>query len=263
MSEPSKVILLDPRAGSCELLKPLKAAGLPVEESTLDFGDLAFLGRGEQGTPLFIGVEHKKLADLLQSMETGRLQGHQLLGMLTTFDRRYLVVEGEWDHDERGRVSVVRERGQRRPMRGAPPALALEQRLINLETRGGLPYKICANRRATVRFISALYRYWTDKDLDQHKSHLAMYCPDLDRGVFNPPTDFRKALSVLLPDVHTAVSRAIEEAVGGPTTKNRVKLQRLLAWSAEQWADLQVVTEKGKPRRLGESRAKRIMEALD
>ena len=90
------MILVDTRAGSNELIEPLLKAGLPVEEATLEFGDLAFLGRGEGGKKLTIGIEHKKMGDLVQSMTGGRLAGHQLPGMLGMYDRCWLIAEGDW-----------------------------------------------------------------------------------------------------------------------------------------------------------------------
>lgn len=255
------MIYVDSREGSKDLLAPLKTAGLPVELTLLKFGDIAFEGRGEGGTPLSIGVEHKKIPDLIQSLE-GRLPGHQLPGMVNTYDRRWLIVEGDWTHDTQGRTAMFKGRGARKPMKGAPPAIELEKRLLTLETRGGIAIRICPDRRDTVRFLTALYRFWTDKNLDAHKSHLAMYAPDLDRGIFNPPSDFRKALSVLLPGVSSAVSQAIEEECGGAKNSTRAKLVEMLSWNLKAWADLITVSNNGKARRLGESRAAHIVEAL-
>lgn len=257
------MILVDSRAGSCELVKPLREAGLPVDETTLEFGDLAFMGRGEAGAKLFVGVEHKKLPDLLQSLDTERLQGHQLLGMLNTYDRRWLLVEGDWTHDHSGAVALWKGKGQRRAVKGAPRAIELEKMLLTIEARGGITLRMCPTRRDTVRFLTALYRFWTDKNLDAHKSHLAMYAPDLDQGLFSPPTPFRKALAVLLPGVHTTVSAAIERETNGPNVTLRARLQKVLGWTASDWAGLLTVGDAGKARRLGEKRAAQILAELN
>lgn len=232
-----------------------------MEETTLEFGDVAFVGRGEGGAPLFIGVEHKKLNDLVQSLQ-GRLPGHQLPGLVSHFDRAWLCIEGDWSADEHGRTTSWRGKGNRRPVRGAPLAVELEKRILTLETRGGLRIRNCATRRDTVRFLVALYRFWTDKDLDEHRSHMALYAPDFDRRMFeDQPSDFRIALSALLPGVHGAVSKAIEEEVS-QIRGVRAKITAVLSWTVDQWAELLTVSEKGKARRLGEARAKTIMEAL-
>ena len=68
------MILVDYRRGSHELKAPLLALGLPVEETTLDYGDLLFEGRGEGGKPVTVAIEYKKFGELMTSMRTGRLQ---------------------------------------------------------------------------------------------------------------------------------------------------------------------------------------------
>lgn len=187
------MIQVDKRAGSNELLAPLAAAGLPVEEATLDFGDIAFVGRGEGGAGILIGIEHKKLSDLVNSLNTDRLAGHQLMGLLRYYDRANLIIEGEWEADENGRVLVPgRLRNQLKPLKGAPPASVLEQRVLTLEHRGGLRIRWTRNQEETVRYVSALYRFWSDRNLDEHKSHLAIHAPDLDGRLLDPVSDQRR-----------------------------------------------------------------------
>lgn len=248
------MLFVDPRAGSQELVKPLTDLGLPVEEMTLEFGDLYFTGRGERGAPLQIAIEHKKLPDLIQSMTNGRLQGHQLTGMLQTYDRAYLIIEGDWDSDTQGRVTMFQRKGVRRPVKGSPPAIALEKQVINLETRGGLRTRYTPNKRASCRAIAALYYYWTDKDLDEHKSHLAIHAPDLDRGLQIPVSDFRRIVSQL-PGIGYATSQDVERRFGG-------SLRKLMLATEQDWADIEIISDKGTKKRLGASRARKIMEAL-
>lgn len=254
---------VDGATGSAELIAPLQKMGLPAEKDHLPYGDLAFMGRGEEGTPLFIGIEFKKLGELVGSLRTGRFQGHQLIGMVNPesgFDRRYLLVEGFFHHDERGAAIVPRGRGVGE-LKGAPNAVALEQELLNICTRGGVTLVDRATRRDCLRWILACYRYWTDKDLDEHKSHLAMYAPDIDKALFTPPTDFRKALAVTLPGIEFAVSKAVEDYCGGPEVGLRQKLLRMCAMTERQWGEITTV-KKGKARQLGAKRAHSIMEAL-
>lgn len=249
------MLLVDTRAGSNELVGPLAQAGLPVEETILEFGDVAFLGRGEHGADLMIGIEHKKLADLVQSLQSDRLAGHQLPGMLDTYQRPYLLIEGEWDHDAAGRVVVPKFRGRAFPLKGAPPAVELLKRVLTLETRGGLRVHWSVNQKATVRYISALYRFWTDKDLDQHKSHLAIHSPDLDRALRTPVSDFRVGLVGFCRGVGFAMSKAIEDVCNG-------KLEALMAMTAEEIAEIKVAHGSGESRRIGLSRARKIKESL-
>jgi ERCC4-type nuclease len=257
------VILIDGATGSNELEVPLRRLGLPVEKAHLEFGDVVFLGRGEGGAPLFIGIELKKISELVTSLRTARFQGHQLLGLTRDFDRRYLLIEGDFHHDDKGRAVVYRpsRKGVRQtPLAGAPNAIAFEQELLNIQTRGGCWLRHTTSRRDTLRFIQACYRYWTDKDLDEHKSHLALYAPDLDKGLLTPASDFRKALTVMLPGIGLAVSKAVEEYVGSALPL-RQQLQKVLNMRDTDWSELQVNNGPSK-KRLGASRAKHIMETL-
>ncbi len=194
------MLFVDPRLGSYELVKPLRAAGLDVDDSVQLDCDIYFTGRGEGSTPITIGVEHKKIGDLINSLNTERLQGLQMPRMLSTYDRNWLVIEGEWQHDREGRVTTWKKRGMRGVVRGAPPAIELEKRLLTLETRGGFRVRHCLSRRDTVRFITALYRFWTDRALDEHKSHLALHAPDLDRRLL-APFSTKREIAARLPSI--------------------------------------------------------------
>jgi ERCC4-type nuclease len=88
------VITIDRRTGSGELL-PLFPKGV-AELGCLEYGDFAWIGKGPEGLPLAIGVERKQIHDLVNSMASGRLQAHQLPGMINTYKISYLVIEGIW-----------------------------------------------------------------------------------------------------------------------------------------------------------------------
>lgn len=256
-------LLVDGATGSNELILPLQKLGLPAVKAKLEYGDVAFMGRGERGAKLYIGIELKKVTELAASFRSGRFQGHQLLGMVNPesgFDRRYLLIEGDFHHDADGRATIFRGRGRARPIPAVANAVAFEQEIINVQTRGGLWVRHTTCRRDTLRFITAAFRYWTDKDLDEHKSHLAIYAPDLDKGLFTPPSDFRKALTVMLPGIGLAVSGAVEQYVGS-TLGLREQLLRVLRMQETEWALLQIPSRNGS-KKLGASRARNIMEAL-
>ncbi len=241
------MILVDYREGSNELTKPLLTMGLPVDETILGYGDLAFMGRGEEGAPLYIGIEHKKVADLLNSMTTGRLQGHQMLGMLdpmTGYDRSWLIIEGSWDSDASGRTSMWKGRGKRTPVKGAPLAMELEKRIICLETRGGFRVRLCPTRKDTLRFVYALYRFWTDKDLDEHKSHLALHAPDLDRGLLIP-ISLKRELAARLPGVGYTRSQAVD--------KHFKSVRKMVNAPATEWVEIPGI---------GKTTAKNVVDAV-
>jgi hypothetical protein len=138
--------------------------------------------------------------------------------------------------------------------------MALEQEMVNIQTRGGCYIKQTTTRKNSLRFLAALYRYWTDKDLDEHKSHLAVYAPDLDRGLLTPTSDFRRVLVVLLPGIGLATSLAVETRCSVNGTPS---LRKMLSLDEKSWAEITTVSKDGKTRRLGESRAKQIMGTLE
>jgi ERCC4-type nuclease len=244
------------------LVKPLRDLGLQVDDTCyLDYGDIAFMGRGEGGKEVYIGIEHKKISDFIQSfVTTTRGAGHQLPGLVTHYDRAWLIIEGEWSHDEHGRASAWRGRGQRAPLRGAPPAAELERRIITLETRGGVKVRQCPSRRDTLRFLFALYTFWTDKALDEHKSHLAIHNPDLDRTLTVEVSDFRGAIA-RLPGVGYRVSAAIEQRCWD-ADKGEGSFEQLMRLSVADLAEIATLDDHGKERRLGTSRATKLKRAL-
>lgn len=209
-------MLIDYRGGSNELIDPLVAAGIPVDEESINlktelrFGDIAFAGRGECGVSLGIGIEHKKLPDLINSLATDRLAGHQLTGMLKTYDRGYLIIEGDWIVDDNGRVLIPSKfKRMAQPLKGCPPASVLESRIWTLEHRGGLRVRWTRNQKETIRYVSALYRNWTDRDLDEHRSHLAIHAPDLDRAL-HIPVSLKRRIAAVLPHIGYKLSESVD-----------------------------------------------------
>ena len=184
------MLLVDYRAGSAELLAPLRKMGLPAESGDIP-ADLAWEGRGEKGTPVMVGVEFKKLGELVQSLRTQRLQGHQLLKMRENFQFCYLLIEGELHYDAKG--ILLKRVGRRtfKPLPGHMSVLELLKRLMVLHLRGGLNLLLARTRQDALQWIDALYRVWTDKDLDQHDSHIAIY----QAPTLAPVSEFRAFIS--------------------------------------------------------------------
>lgn len=255
------MILIDTRAGSSDLVKPLQAMGLPVEPTRLTFGDVAFEGRGVGGAPLLIGVEHKTVSDLVNAITTKRFQGHQLPGMVKTYDRSWLIVEGDWARDEAGRVVMFGKGQRRKPVKGAPPAIELLKMFITFTTRAGVYVWPSPDRRMTLSFLCALYRSWTDKDLDEHRAHLGVYAPDQDASIKIPMSDFRAMIQVRLPGIGFTASKTIEEWVWD-NGLGRASWRKLMFKTVDEWAALEVMDRKGKLKRLGQARAEKIVEAL-
>ena len=243
------MILVDYRQGSQELIAPLKNLGLPVDETTLEFGDVAFQGRGVKGAPVSIGVEVKKLPELVASLRSGRLQGHQLPGMCQTYDYRWLLIEGELQFDQKG--ALLRRAGRRdwRPMPGQMGVGELLKRLHVMHLCAGLVPLWAADQRATVVHLEMLYRVWTDVDLDEHKSHLGTYRPPS----ILPLSPMRTTLETL-PQVGPAASFAAQ--------KKFKSVKRAINASTDEWASLLLVSPE-KTRVFGKKHAELVTAALE
>lgn len=251
------MILVDYRDGSKELAEPLKAAGLPVEVVTLDAGDVAFEGRGEGGKAVMVGIEYKKLSELVGSLRTERLQGHQLNKMRdpdSGYDYSWLFIEGELHYDTTGKLlrkGWFHGKPQLKPLPGGMTVGELLRRIYVLHLCGGLNPWWTQTRRDTVTAIEILYRTWTDVDLDKHKSHMGIY----DAPTLVPISRFRQCV-MKFPHVGVKASLAVEMQFNG-------SLREACNASVDEWAELQTVDDKGKLRRIGNSYAEQIVQFIE
>lgn len=229
---------LDDRVGSRDMQGALERQGLDVVMTRLESCDIAFVGRGIDDEPITIGIELKRVkgsdgakADLITSLRSGRLAGHQLGGM-QAFDRAWLITEGLWRGNDEG-VLEIYERGGWEPVRSGKSTLLMrdvESQLLSITTRGGLHYWHCATSRDTVRFVTTLYRWWTSKSLDEHRSHQAIYLPPPDRALFIEPSAFVKMIYAGVPGLGYEKALAIEAFIGA-TLEDGEKWERLNAIS--------------------------------
>lgn len=212
------MILVDPAVGSVNLVEPLRALKLDAQLASID-ADIAFEGRGIGGSPVTIGIEYKKLGELVQSLQSQRLQGHQLYKMNAGFDFRWLLIEGEVLTTHDGYLA----RWQRKKlvkMEGSMTLTELYKRLLTLQVCGGLTPVFVDTLTNSLRFIEATYRFWTDKDQDEHKSHIAIYEPT----TLVPPNQFERTVFTLpgigLDKVRKALARfgSIRAAVNAENT---------------------------------------------
>lgn len=241
------MLLVDERIGSKDLAEPLRAMGLPVETTTLAFSDVCFNGRGDNDVPVFIGIELKKLPDLVSSLRTGRLSGHQtpgLVGKDGAFIRAWLLIEGHWRTNSSGIVTVEKFNPRKRrtewvPLHGNMTTAEMEKRVHTLELMCGLHTRYTNTRNDTLHFIANLYRWWSDESMDRHTSHLT---PHTAHG-FLPLSDFRQTV-MRFPSIGLKASKAVEDYFGG-------NLLQACAASVDEWAEVVTFTKEGKPRRLG------------
>lgn len=233
------MILVDPRAGSADYEQPLRALGAPVESCQLEFGDCAFYGSGRA-----VGVELKKIHDILACITTGRFAGHQLPGMARDYNEVYLVIEGLWrPNPEDGVLEVLRGKwvpvkvGNRTWMYRDFAAF-----LTTIEVKGGARVIRSGSEDETARIVHGLYQWW--QDVDSHRSHLALNRSGRDVALFTRPTLVRR-VAAELPGVgfdrsgmiagHFSTVRAMVDAKVGEWTKLPGIGKKLAAGIVEAW----------------------------
>src|SRR5579859_1303291 len=249
------MMFIDSRAGSIDLYASMQKANLPVQlaDPDLPYGDVYFVGRGIGGTGLNIGIEHKTVSDVINSIQTNRLQGHQLQGMREAeegaapfYDHCWLIIEGKPSYDRQG--MLIHRRGGK-TFRMGMTINELYKRLTVLHLCGGLNWLWFQTRRDTVKWIDAFYHTWTDKDLDQHKSHLGLY----EAPTLIPVSQTVRTLATL-PGVGLKVAKAAEKEFGS--------IKAAIMGCPQQWAKIETTDDRGKKKQFGLSHANRLVEAI-
>lgn len=170
---------VDPRAGSGDLAPLLTRRGVKdVELGQMYAGDVAILGNGPGGAPVQVGVEVKRLGDMIQCIENGRFIGHQLPAMLDTYDQVWLLVEGIWREGDSGLLEVPRGAGWSsirtgNGRGGGFMASSLSSFALTLSIKLGVRVQLTGTRKQTVDWLYHLNRWWTHKTYEEHRAHLA------------------------------------------------------------------------------------------
>jgi ERCC4-type nuclease len=237
------MILIDYREdsknkGSPGLWDDLKKTNLPIQQDKLDGGDFMFLGNGPEGKEVTIGVEFKKIRDLLSSLRSQRLQGHQL-HELQPYDFRFLLVEGEWRHDDEGFVTLRSGFKNWSRAAGSFRAAELDKTFLGLQLRAGLIVKETHTRHETVRWIQSLYRNFTDMEWDDHTSHTGVYRPT----ALVKPSAFRNFI-MGIPGIGQKGSKHVERFFANPTT-GKASPRRAVAARPDVWEQIEGVGKKG------------------
>jgi ERCC4-type nuclease len=169
------MIFVDRREGSKDLLPLLKTPALLVD---LEFADASFNGNGPDGD-ISIGVERKRIGDLISSIANGRLSGHQLPGLLQDYDLVYLIVEGVFKGDSLDDELLISTTGGKsfKPVshgRQHWTREGIDHYFTTLESRLYIPHRITTSAKGTAKQLDYLFRYW-NKPWEKHASHLALH----------------------------------------------------------------------------------------
>ena len=165
------MVIIDNRDGSRELsydpsLKDSCTLG------TLDFGDVMLTGHGPNDTMISVGVEVKSVHDLLSSISTGRLAGHQLPGLIKDYDHAFLLIHGAARPGKDNYLEVRRRTGgwhNVRLGRKPVPWSYMEGWLLTAQLFSPVRVKWTSDFAEAAKWISVLDR-WLSKPWDQHKA---------------------------------------------------------------------------------------------
>lgn len=111
------MILIDSSAGSRELVNyaPLNnpsiasLVSLSISSDTKSSADISFCGNGPNNTRISIGIEYKRLGDLISSIHSGRLNATQIQSLTTEYDIVYVLISGEYRCGPDGNLEIPSE----------------------------------------------------------------------------------------------------------------------------------------------------------
>lgn len=170
-------MVVDDRTGSGDLMPLLRRRGCDAALGRMEYGDIAFVGNGPEGCPMSVGIEVKKVADALKCITDGRFAGHQLPGLVNGYNYPYLLIEGRYRPDmHSGLLQISGNKGYwHDAVIGNRKFMYRDfvNWLTTIDLRAGCRVLRCYDRHETAEVIANLYHWWTDKEFDEHRSHLA------------------------------------------------------------------------------------------
>jgi ERCC4-type nuclease len=217
------MVIVDDRGGSAGLagakkrLNALRNRDVDADLGHLDFGDYAFAGNGPNGTAIMVGIELKTTRDLISSLRSNRLMGHQIPGMIEMYKegRLWLITEGIWREGQNGQFECYLGSWQTFSAGSKTVQMThIESWILSTIQLGGMSYWHCPLQTDTARFVDRLHHWWTAKEYEEHRSHEVVYRAPPDRALFATPSDFVGMVSVI-PNVGWTRAFAIEKACQG------------------------------------------------
>lgn len=195
------MISVDDRTGSIELLPFLQSHphAPPVSSCRLPSGDVAFDGLGPKGRST-IGIERKRVKDMMNSIRSGRYSGHQLPELLGYYEEFFLFVEGVFREGNDGRLEILlsKELNDQKPAYksgyasgkwftvatgsndiGSPYRYTeLDHFLCTIESHTPVKVRRTNSIWDTVDQILSLYSH-RQKPWDKHHAYEAIYAPQI------------------------------------------------------------------------------------
>lgn len=194
---PEPIVRVDDRTGSGELAPILRGLHVPVKVERLDSADFVFEGNGPRGKCL-VGIERKKVKELVQSIESGRFEGEQLPKMVQAYEHCWLIVEGVWRPNPQS--GVLEEWSAWDGKKGWHDMLfgrkgfafcQLDNFLTSMQARVHLMVKYTSTATDTAHVVKGMWQ-WYRKPWCQHKSGLVIYTQPPPAALFLAPGIVRR-----------------------------------------------------------------------
>jgi ERCC4-type nuclease len=198
------VIMVDRREKDMVKLLP----ECPVVE--LEYGDYCIYGNGPEGA-VTVGVERKKVRDLITSMMSGRMSGHQIPGMSENYFRSYLIVEGEWKEED-GEIWVKKEGKWKQGHFGRRKVRAADiwTFLTSLEVFYSLTVRLTRSVEETVDTLRQLDRWW-GKPWNKHNSIMMKATPATRVSLAPGKPSLVRRVAVELPGIGIDRAKLVEK----------------------------------------------------
>lgn len=216
------MVLIDNREGSALMASHITGSVL----CRLEYGDAMIIGNGPDGS-VQIGVERKTIGDMVNSIDTGRLSGHQIPGLLSQYYHSYIIVEGMWTEGVSGEL-LLRKGKSWKPISYGSRKYTAEgvwSYITSVEYQTGIDFRMSVSLKQTCRMIEQLDHWW-GKEWDQHHSILAMHKPGPPSANLLPPSLLRRIVAEL-PGVGWKRSIDVEKYFGS--------IPVMLAASVKEW----------------------------
>lgn len=202
------MIEIDYRIGSEHLLPILGKMMLPTRLVELAFGDVAFNINGPKG-PLSVGVELKRIRDLVNSIRDGRLAGHQLPGMTQHYGVTVLMVEGLYQPSSHGRLQIFRG-GWVDLTQPSVMYAEVDNFITTLQMVMNIRFKRTGSPTESAHAIANMYR-WGQKAWTDHNAHTQFDQPEFVGTLpLKPLGVVERACHAILPGF--GIKRAIAAA---------------------------------------------------
>ncbi len=227
------MILIDNRVGSKEFIQFFdpKEARL----THLEFADFAFAGNGLDTFPWQIGLELKTIEDMLSCIGSGRFTGHQLPGLLNSYQCVYLILQGLWRaNPNTGVIQKRRGRVWSDIAHGRPISYKALVNFINtLQVKTDIKFYRTISDKETSDLIKSLYSWWS-KPYESHTSCLALHKP-IPKIQLTEPT-LVQIMAFDLPGVGFELSLRV--------SKYFDNVQQMVNANAKEWQAIEGVGKK-------------------